>query len=297
MRVMTAKRAARPSAALILGVLGTAVAVATGGGTPLVHAQSASAASTRSQPAGSFTYAPGTRRYQLTTVVDRSQNQAGGRAPFEFTTTTMMNVTLTLARRSRDTLVLALTVDSVAVTSDLDAPAANVSAYKGAKLTGLISPQGRIYRFEPPARAAEPLPGLYRSFRRFLVPFPSADIAPGAVWSDTTTTPVKVGGFDTKTVAIMNSRVASDTVYDGQRAWRIDRTGSITIAGSAAAPTDTVGLTGDGTIHATDYVAVAGIFLGNTSTQTTQLQQFKPNQPAVQGVPIQQTIKSSVRPI
>ncbi len=294
---MTSKRAARSPAAVIRVLLTMAVAVTMGAVGPPHHARSASAASTLSQPAGSFTYAPGTRRYQLTTVVARSQNQAGGRAPFEFSTTTTMNVTLTLARRARDTLVLSLTVDSVAVASDLDAPPANVATYKGAKLTGLISPQGRIYRFEPPAGATDPLPGLYRSFRRFLVPFPSADIAPGAVWSDTTTTPVKVAGFDTKTVAIMNSRIASDTVYDGQRAWRIDRTGSITIAGTAAARTDTVGLTGDGTIRATDYVAVAGIFLGNTSTQTTQLQQFKPNQPAVQGVPIQQTIKSSVKGI
>src|SRR6516162_8565422 len=74
------------------------------------------------QRAAPFTYAPGTRRYRLTTVVVRSQNQAGGRAPFEFTTTTTMDVTVTLAARARDTLALTLTVDSVAVTSDLDAP-------------------------------------------------------------------------------------------------------------------------------------------------------------------------------
>lgn len=287
-------RAARSHPGLIRAALFAAAVAASAAASPS-RAQSPSTPSTPVQPAEAFAYAPGARRYQLTTVVARSQNQAGGRAPFEFSTTTTMDVTLTLARRARDTLALTLTIDSVAVTSDLNAPAANVSAYKGAKLTGLMSPQGRIYRFEPPPHATDPVPSLYRSFRRFLVPFPNGDIAPGAVWTDTTTTPVKVGGFDTKTVAIMSSRVVADTIVNGQRAWRIDRIGNITIAGTATAPTDTVGVTGDGTIRATDYVTVAGVFLLNTSTQTTQLQQYKPNQPAVQGVPIQQTIKSSVR--
>ncbi len=292
---MIRRPAARSHPGLIRAALCTAVA-ASAAGSPS-RAQSPSTRSARAEPAGAFTYAPGTRRYELTTVVSRSQNQAGGRAPFEFSTTTTMAVTLTLARRARDTLALMLTIDSVAVTSDLNAPPADISAYKGAKLIGLISPQGRIYRFEPPAHANNPLPSLYRSFQRFLVPFPSGDIAPGAVWSDTTTTPVQVGGFETKTVAIVSSRIAADTTVDGQRAWRIDRIGNITIAGTAAAPTDTVGLTGDGTIRATDYVTVAGVFLRNTSTQTTQLQQYKPNRPAVQSVPIQQTIKSTVRGI
>lgn len=247
--------------------------------------------------ATAFVYTPGTQRYRLTTVVARTQNQAGGRAPFEFTNTTTMDVTLTLARRTRDTLALTLRVDTVFVASDLDAPPADLTGYRKATLTGLMSPQGHVYAFDAPRDASEPVSNLYRAFRRFLVPFPSGDIGPGTAWSDTTTTTVAVGGFATRTIAITNSRIASDTTYRGQPAWRIDRTGSFTITGNTTTQPDTTRLSGDGTMHATDYVGLSGVFLGNTSTQNTQLQQFKAHEPGVEGTPIQQSIKSTVEEI
>jgi hypothetical protein len=270
--------------ALMLGALAGSPA----GGQPSARA------SLQTRSAGGFSYIPGTRRYRLTTVVLRTQNQAGGRAPFEFTNTTTMDVTLRLTTRARDTLAMTLTVDSVAVSSDLDAPPADLAGYQRAKLTGLISPQGRIYTFTAPAGAPTPTSNLYRAFRRFLVPFPSGEIAAGTTWSDTTTSAVKVGGFDTRTVAITASKIAGDTAIAGQDAWRIERTGTIEISGNTASGKDSTSLSGDGTIRAVDFVAVAGVFLGNTSTQTTQLQQFKPNEPGIEGTPIQQSIKSKV---
>jgi hypothetical protein len=241
-----------------------------------------------------FAYAPGTRRYRLTTVVARTQNQAGGRAPFEFTNTTTMDVTLSLVARARDTLVMTLTVDTVAVKSDLDAPPADLSGYQRATLSGLISPQGRVYAFEPPANATAPTSSLYRAFRRFLVPFPNGSVVPGTTWSDTATTAVKVGGFNTHTVAITTSKISGDTAYAGRQAWRIEQSGTIAISGEAGSGQDSTQLSGDGTIRAVDFVAVNGVFLGNTSTQTTQLQQFKPRQPGIESTPIQQSIKSKV---
>lgn len=254
-----------------------------------------SAASEASRTAAAmFSYAPGTRRYRLTTTVSRMQNQAGGRAPFEFTNTTTMDVTLTLAPRTHDTLALNLVVDTVTVSSDLDAPPANLSGYQHAKLVGLISPQGRIYAFDPPPGTADASANLYRAFRRFLVPFPNADVGPGTTWSDTSTSTIKVGGFDTRTVSITTSRITSDTTYAGQRAWRVERTGTITISGDATAADKTVHLSGDGSMRALDYVSTGGVFLGETGTQTTQLQQSNPNEPGVESTPIQQTIKSKV---
>jgi hypothetical protein len=244
--------------------------------------------------AASFSYAPGTRQYRLTTTVSRMQNQAGGRAPFEFTNTTTMDVTLTLAARTHDTLTLSLVVDTVSVSSDLDAPPANLSGYQHARLAGLVSPQGRIYAFDPPPGTADAPANLYRAFRRFLVPFPNADVGPGTAWSDTSTSTVKVGGFDTRTVSITTSKITSDTTYAGQRAWRVERTGTITISGDATAADRSVHLSGDGTMRALDYVSTGGVFLGETGAQTTQLQQSNPNEPGVESTPIQQTIKSKV---
>jgi hypothetical protein len=259
---------------------------------PLIR-QSAAAGASRAADA-TFSYAPGTRQYRLTTTVSRMQNQAGGRAPFEFTNTTTMDVTLTLAARTHDTLALSLVVDTVTVSSDLDAPPANLSGYQHAKLAGLISPQGRIYAFDPPPGTVDASANLYRAFRRFLVSFPNADVGPGTAWSDTSTSTVKVGGFDTRTVSITTSKITSDTTYAGQHAWRVERTGTITISGDAAAADKSVHLSGDGTMRAVDYVSTGGVFLGETGTQATQLQQSNPNEPGVESTPIQQTIKSKV---
>jgi hypothetical protein len=254
-----------------------------------VHAQSDQPAPAR---AAAFRYVPGTRHYRLTTVVLRTQNQAGGRAPFQFTNTTTMDVTLAIQPHAHDTLALRLTVDSVAVKSDLDAPPPNLDGYRGVRLTGLISPQGQLYAFDAPPHAPEPTVNLYRSFRRFLVPFPRGDIGPNSSWTDTTTTAVKVGGFDTHTV----SKITGDTVYAGQHAWRVERTSNLTIAGTASSDKGPVRLEGEGTVRGVDFVAVAGAFLANSSTQTTQLQEFKPQEPGVESMPIQQTIRSTVDP-
>src|SRR3954467_11340570 len=73
-----------------------------------------------------FAYAPGSYRYLVTTTVDRSQDQAAGRPPVAFQVVTKQRITLDLAAKSTDTLVLTITIDSISVGSSLAAPAPNV---------------------------------------------------------------------------------------------------------------------------------------------------------------------------
>ncbi len=129
-------------------------------------------------------YASGTHHYRITSVDTRTQNQAGGRAPFEFTTTTTQFVTLTLAPRSRDTLAMTLTLDSVNVTSTLDAPPANTDGMRGARMEGTVSPQGKIYAFAAAPGDNHLKVSLYRAFSRFISAVP-AQLATGTTWTDT----------------------------------------------------------------------------------------------------------------
>ena len=96
----------RAAAPRTLTALVAAVLAVPAAGQPAVHTASAHPVA-----AAPFTYAAGTRHYRITSVDTRTQNQAGGRAPFEFTTTTTQFVTLTLASRTRDTVALTLTLD------------------------------------------------------------------------------------------------------------------------------------------------------------------------------------------
>jgi hypothetical protein len=239
-----------------------------------------------------FTYSAGTHRYRVTTRVHREQIQGGGRAPFEFDVTTTQLVTLHLDRQSPDTLRLTITVDSVAVSSDLAAPPPDVHPLMGTRLVGLISPQGRVYRFDPPSGNADPrIAALYSAFRGFLIPFPTQPVTIGASWVDTTTDRTERDGFTVITRAIISSRIAGDTTVAGHPAWRIERRSEIAQAGDKMEGGYPIHLASEGTVNGTHVVTRDGIYLGSQSTQRLSMTMTMQES---EGAPINQTIRSTV---
>lgn len=243
---------------------------------------------------GNFAYAPGTQHYRLVTENHREQVQGGGRAPFEFDVTTTQLVTLKLSAKSRDTLQFDITLDSVAVSSKFDAPAPDVRHLFGDKLTGLISPRGKVYRFDPPAGTTDAdLIALYRAFRRFLVSFPNTPVAAGTSWADTTTDRVDKDGFDVTARAISLTRVTGDTTVNGKPAWRVVRHTDIVQSGqsSAAADSEKVTLLGQGSVNSVHVLSHDGVYLGSQSTQRIDLTM---KNAISESAPITQTIKSTI---
>jgi hypothetical protein len=288
--------AARPLAMLKIAAL--AIAVTTVLGVIALPTAAQPAGNThvalRTAAASPFMYASGTRHYRITSVDTRTQNQSGGRAPFEFTTTTTQFVTLTLTPRTRDTLALALTLDSVAVSSTLDAPPANTDGLRGARMEGTISPQGKIYLFAPaPGETDRTKIALYRAFSRFLAPVPP-QLAAGMTWSDTSTESFKHGEFDIKTSTVTTSKVAGDTTVAGQHAWRVERNGVISTTGEAMEKGIPIHLTADGTIRAVQLLGQTGVFLGSSGTQSTHVEMSMNETEGGESQPIQEVIKSTV---
>ncbi len=221
---------------------------------------------------GAFTYAPGTQRYRVTTVVNRTQDQAGGRAPFEFAVTTTQYVTLSLARGSHDTLDLTLTVDSVGVNSTLDALPPDTEGFRGVKLQGKISPRGRLYAFDPPSGTPPgKVTALYRAFRLFLVAFPDTRIAPGVTWTDSATDTINRDPFKITSVRTVNWKVTGDTTVVGQRAWRVEGDGSVTMTGEGKQAGTPIQLTGDESIRSVRFFSMGGTYLGGNATQNNQI--------------------------
>ena len=240
-----------------------------------------------------FTYAPGSYRYALTTVLERTQDQSAGRAPFGFQSTTRQLVTLDLALRGGDTLGVTITVDSIDVASSLAAPMPNLDALRGAKLTGAISTTGHVYAFQAPPGADPQTLALYDAFRHFLVELPARPLAVGTRWADTSTVPVKKEGLDVTTTTISNFAVAGDTTIDGQRAWKIERAATVAASGKGSEAGRELELRNDGTIAATHWVSREGIYLQSASTQRSELTLSMSQQES--SAPIVQTIKTTVR--
>lgn len=250
-------------------------------------------ASAAAQSAG-FAYAPGTQHYRLVTENHREQVQGGGRAPFEYDVTTTQLVTLDLAAKSRDTLHFEITLDSVAVSTTFDAPAPDVRHLFGDTLTGLISPQGKVYRFDPPAGTTDPeLIALYRAFRRFLVSFPPTPVAAGSSWADTSTEHVDKDGFSVTARAISLTRVTGDTTVNGTPAWRVVRHTDIVQTGQSSAEPDSekVTIQGQGSVNSVHVVSHDGVYLGSLSTQRIDLTM---KNAISESAPITQTIKSTL---
>lgn len=253
------------------------------------------AAPAGAQGSSTFTYAPGTQHYRLTTEVHRNQQMGGGRAPFEFDATTTQFVTLDLARQSPDTMRLTITLDSVHVTSDLDAPPPNTQKFFGKKLTGYVSPQGRVYSFAPPSGTTDPdLAALYRVFKHFLLPLPDKPLAVGTTWTDTTTEKVNKDGFVITANAVTTSKVAGDTTVNGQPAWRIERRSYIAQSGDKNEAGYPIHMSGEGSMTGVHVVSRTGVYLGSQSTQRFNIVMTMQQS---EGAPINQTIKSTVQRI
>ncbi|HEY7877256.1 MAG TPA: hypothetical protein VIC55_03480 [Gemmatimonadaceae bacterium] len=242
---------------------------------------------------GGFIYAPGTQHYRLVTDVHRAQIQGGGRAPFEFDVKTTQLVTVHITPRARDTLALELTLDSVAVSTEFNAPQPDVKHLFGAKLDGLISPQGKVYSFNPPAGNTDPqIEALYGAFERFLVSFPQKPITVGTSWADTTLEHVNKDGFNVTARAVTLTRVAGDTTVNGQHVWRVVRHSDIVQSGEHSQEGgEPLQLLGQGTVNAVHLLTHDGVYLSSQSMQRIDITM---KNSLSETAPIQQTIKSTV---
>jgi hypothetical protein len=188
---------------------------------------------------------------------------------------------------------MTVTLDSVNVTSTLDAPPANTDGMRGARMEGTVSPQGRIYAFAAAPGDNQLKVALYRAFSRFISAVP-VQLAAGATWTDTLADTFKRGEFDIKTSTVTTSKVSGDTTVGGQHAWRVERSGTISTTGEGTEKGTPIHLTADGTIRTVQLLSQAGVYLGSAGTQTTHLVMSMIESNGGESQPIQEVIKSTV---
>ena len=215
-----------------------------------------------------FEYAPGTSKYRLTAVNTVTQEAQGQKVEQEVTSE--QKLTVVLGRRGPDTLSFAVTLDSAKVSTSLG-PAPDLTALLGLTVTGALSPLGSVYTSKAPeARGAELAGPLADEMTRFLPRLRQA-LAIGATWTDTTAGKVTQNGMSLNRTVITTSKVVGDTTYQGERAWRIDRTSQAAFAGTGTS--DGQALTLEGTAKGADnlYVARRGVYLGGLMTNAASI--------------------------
>ena len=240
-----------------------------------------------------MTYAPGSARYHLISVITRSQEQGGQKA--EFKITNEQQVTVKLSAHGSDTLDFAYTLDSSKVVSNPPVQLPDVSKLVGTSVMGSMSAHGKVYALSSSAADSDPdAKNLVEGMSKFLLPLPE-DAAVGSSWTDTTVNSVSSEGNKLDMSAITTSRVVGDTTFQGQKAWRVERTSVLSLQGKQSQGGQELQVEGEGTGNGTYYLGANGVYLGSSATQRMNMRITLPA--TGQTVPVTQAVTSTVEMI
>ena len=253
-----------------------------------------------------FAYKAGAQHYRLDQTVATEQTVQG--MAQSSTSSTAQFISMELAPGAQGLgvtfvidSVLVLPGDSAAAASPMQAQVQRqaeeaAKALKGRRLSGTVTPLGRVQTLAVTDTVVPNAQQLANGFKAFLVPFPSASVKSGMTWTDTTTNEFKnMSGIDGTTKSIVTYTVVGDTTVDGQKAWKVDQKGTLTMSGAGAAQGTDVSLSGDGTVQGTVVVGQNGVYLGGDVQQTQSLKVEVPA--ASMTIPITNNVTTKIRPI
>jgi hypothetical protein len=211
-------------------------------------------------------YAAGTTRYRVSTTTKGTQSTPMGNSGFELGM--RQEITLNLARQSKDTLLATVTLDSIALSGA--GSIADVSPLRGAKFVSLVSPTGRVYSTHAPSNANPLVSQIAEGVMRFL-PSYRANLKTGATWSDTTAGKVTQQGMELDRTIVSNFTVEQDTTIGGVKAFKVARTTSVKAAGSGSPQGTPVSMESSSTSNGAFFVSTKGVFLGGSSNDDVNL--------------------------
>ena len=170
-------------------------------------------------------------------------------------------ITVNIARRAKDTVVAALTLDTIAVKTTGNVP--DVSSLIGAKFVALVSPTGSFYSVRNPEGLDPQLAQLVEGVPRILPSFRS-NLATGRSWSDTLAGKVSQSGMVVDRTIVSTYHVEADTTIGGERAFRIGRTSLTKGAGTGSLQGAPIRIEMAGTSAGELYITPKGAYLGGT---------------------------------
>jgi hypothetical protein len=211
-------------------------------------------------------YAAGTTRYRVSTTTKGTKSTPMGNSGFELGM--RQELTLNLARQSKDTILATVTLDSIALTGAGEV--ADVSALVGSKFVSLVSPTGRVYSARAPANANPLESQIAEGITRFL-PSYRANLKTGITWADTTAGKVTQQGMELDRTIVSSFTVEHDTTIGGVKAFKVARVTLVRTAGTGSTQGTPVSMESSSTSNGAFFVSTKGVFLGGSSNDDVNL--------------------------
>ena len=202
-------------------------------------------------------YAPGTTKYRLLTSTKGTQTSPMGNQDFQVDA--RQQLTVNLAKQTKDTMVATVTLDSLSMKSAQGAP--DLSRLLGSRFVSYISPTGRVYSTKPAEGSDPVLAQVTESVARFL-PTYRRDLKVGLTWADTTTGKVNQQGLEVDRTIVSNYKVVGDTAVAGEQAFKVERASTVKAAGSGSAQGTPISLESVTTSNAVFFLSPKGQYLG-----------------------------------
>jgi hypothetical protein len=202
-------------------------------------------------------YAAGTTKYRLSTSTKGSQSSPMGNQDFQLDA--RQQLTVSLAKQTKDTMVATVTLDSISIKSAQGAP--DLTRLLGSTFVSYISPTGRVYSTKAPTGSDPLLSQVTESIARFL-PTYRRDMKSGMTWADTTTGKVTQQGLEVDRTIISNYKVVGDTSVAGEKAFKVERASTVKAAGSGTAQGTPIALESATTSNAVFFLSDKGHYLG-----------------------------------
>jgi hypothetical protein len=203
-------------------------------------------------------YATGTTKYRLLTTTKGSQSSPMGSQDFQMDA--RQQLTVNIAKQTKDTMVATVTLDSLSVKS-AQGGAPDLSRLLGSKFVSYISPTGQVYSTRAAEGTDPMLSQVSESVARFL-PSYRRNIKAGMTWSDTTTGKVVQQGLEVDRTIISNYKVVGDTTMDGERAFKVERASAVKAAGSGTTQGTPISLESATTSNGVFFLTPKGQYLG-----------------------------------
>ncbi len=213
--------------------------------------------------AQSVELAPGTMRYRLVGVTKGTQTTPAGSQSFEVGV--LQQITVNLAKTSKDTVKATMTLDTIDVKSQTGGP--DLSKLKGAAFIAMMSPTGKVYSAKGPDGLDPVLGQVVEGVTRILPTF-RTNLVKGYSWSDTATTKSNQQGIDVSRTTVTKFTVAGDTTIAGQKALKVDRVTSIKAGGAGSMGGTALTMESEGSSIGAFYITVAGVYLGSNANDS-----------------------------
>jgi|GEM_PF-829993 len=218
-------------------------------------------------------YKAGAHRYSVDQTMNARQTMQG--QSVESTARTHQEISFSLTQANQG-LAFTFVVDSASTAIDGVPPEQMAAANEGFKqvmgktVTGTFSPQGKVIdatMTDSGPAAAQLLAGA----RNFLPILPEGGITAGTSWNDSTAGNFNNNGVVGTTLIHSKSTVTGDTAIAGEPAWRVTRSGTLSMSGKGMSQGTDVALDGSGDLEGQFYISKDGAFLGGEQQLTQKM--------------------------